>query len=185
MREQTGLELGYVEQLYTFGDRYRDPRETQGGPRGVSVAYLALVREVTVHREARWRDWYEFFPWEDWRSGRPEVIDRRDRPRPRRLGGDRRPTPPCGRSGGSGRTSSSASAASAGTASGCSSAMNYARVLDDGRRTRGDFEAATVAAVTQTAVAVDGNMPQLARAAAAAAIDSAIDDRPPPMPVPL
>ncbi|MEO6191736.1 MAG: hypothetical protein ABIS20_01900 [Thermoanaerobaculia bacterium] len=75
VREQTGLELGYVEQLYTFGDRYRDPRETQAGPRGVSVAYLALVREVTVHAEARWRDWYEFFPWEDWRSGRPEVID--------------------------------------------------------------------------------------------------------------
>jgi hypothetical protein len=75
VREQTGLDLGYVEQLYTFGDRYRDPRETQTGPRGVSVAYLALVREVTVHPEARWRDWYEFFPWEDWRSGRPEVID--------------------------------------------------------------------------------------------------------------
>jgi hypothetical protein len=74
--EQTGLELGYVEQLYTFGDRYRDPREIQGGPRGVSVAYLALVREVSVRPDARWRDWYEFFPWEDWRSGRPEVIDR-------------------------------------------------------------------------------------------------------------
>ena len=76
VHEQTGLDLGYVEQLYTFGDRYREPRETQGGPRGVSVAYLALVREVRVHPEARWRDWYEFFPWEDWRSGRPEVIDR-------------------------------------------------------------------------------------------------------------
>ena len=76
VREQTGLDLGYVEQLYTFGDRYREPGETQGGPRGVSVAYLALVREVRVHPEARWRDWYEFFPWEDWRSGRPEVIDR-------------------------------------------------------------------------------------------------------------
>ena len=76
VREQTGLELGYVEQLYTFGDRYREPRETQGGPRGVSVAYLALVREVSVRRDARWRDWYEFFPWEDWRSGRPQVIDR-------------------------------------------------------------------------------------------------------------
>jgi hypothetical protein len=74
--EQTGLELGYVEQLYTFGDRYRDPRETGGGPRGVSVAYLTLVREVSVRRDARWRDWYEFFPWEDWRSGRPEAIDR-------------------------------------------------------------------------------------------------------------
>jgi hypothetical protein len=78
VREQTGLELGYVEQLYSFGDRYRDPREARGGPRLVSVAYLALVREreVAGSAEARWRDWYEFFPWEDWRAGRPAVIDR-------------------------------------------------------------------------------------------------------------
>jgi hypothetical protein len=39
VREQTGLELGYVEQLYTFGDRNRDPSEGEGGPRVVSVAY--------------------------------------------------------------------------------------------------------------------------------------------------
>jgi hypothetical protein len=76
VREQTGLELGYVEQLYTFGDSHRDPEETRGGPRAVSVAYLALVREVSVDPEARWRGWYDFFPWEDWRAGRPEVIDR-------------------------------------------------------------------------------------------------------------
>lgn len=76
VREQTGLELGYLEQLYTFGDRYRDPQETRGGPRGVSVAYLALVREGPVGEDALWRDGYEFFPWEDWREGRPEVIER-------------------------------------------------------------------------------------------------------------
>ena len=75
VREQTGLELGYVEQLYTFGDRNRDPRESHGGPRLVSVAYLALVREVSVSGEARWRDWYQFFPWEDWREGHPAVLD--------------------------------------------------------------------------------------------------------------
>jgi hypothetical protein len=75
VREQTGLELGYVEQLYTFGDQERDLLESRGGPRIVSVAYLALVREVSVSVEARWRDWYEFFPWEDWRDGRPAVID--------------------------------------------------------------------------------------------------------------
>jgi hypothetical protein len=32
VHERTGLDLGYVEQLYTFGDRYRDPRETREGP---------------------------------------------------------------------------------------------------------------------------------------------------------
>ena len=42
VREQTGLELGYAEQLYTFGDRHRDPRERAGGPRVLSIAYLAL-----------------------------------------------------------------------------------------------------------------------------------------------
>lgn len=73
--EQTGLPLGYVEQLYTFGDRSRDPAESHGGPRLVSVAYLALVREASVKGEASWRDWYEFFPWEDWRQGRPRVLD--------------------------------------------------------------------------------------------------------------
>lgn len=75
VREQTGLELGYVEQLYTFGDRFREPQETRGGPRGVSVAYLALVHEVPVGEEAQWRDGYELLPWEDWREGRPAVIE--------------------------------------------------------------------------------------------------------------
>jgi hypothetical protein len=77
VREQTGLDVGYVEQLYTFGDRFRDPREASGAPRVVSVAYLALVREREVSGAggARWRGWYDFFPWEDWRSGRPAVID--------------------------------------------------------------------------------------------------------------
>jgi hypothetical protein len=75
VREQTGLELGYVEQLYTFADRHRDPRERGGGARMVSIAYLALVREGRVAGvgRARWRGFYEFLPWEDGRSGRPLV----------------------------------------------------------------------------------------------------------------
>jgi len=75
VHEQTALSLGYVEQLYTFGDRDRDPRVRRKGMRVVSVAYLALVREVSVGVEAHWRDWYEFFPWEDWRAGRPPLLD--------------------------------------------------------------------------------------------------------------
>jgi hypothetical protein len=76
VREQTGLELGYVEQLYTFGDRNRDPSECEGGPRVVSIAYLALVREgrLSGTAGANWREWYRFLPWEDWRAGQPEVI---------------------------------------------------------------------------------------------------------------
>jgi len=45
VREQTGVEVGYVEQLYTFGDRNRDPHESRGGPRVISIAYLTLGRE--------------------------------------------------------------------------------------------------------------------------------------------
>ena len=82
VEQQTGLTLGYVEQLYTFADRHRDPRELAGGARIVSIGYLALVHEAAPHGagDAEWRQWYEFFPWEDWREGRPPVIDETIRP---------------------------------------------------------------------------------------------------------
>lgn len=73
--EQTQLRLGHVEQLYTFGDRDRDPRRP--GTRMLSIAYLAFVRESAPSgsADARWRDWYAYFPWEDWRAGRPAMVD--------------------------------------------------------------------------------------------------------------
>lgn len=82
VEDQSGLDLRYVEQLYTFGSQYRDPRELEGGPRVVSVAYLALTRETPLAGtgEAQWRPWYCFLPWEDWRAGRPAVIDAVIRP---------------------------------------------------------------------------------------------------------
>jgi hypothetical protein len=72
--EQTGLQLGYVEQLYTFGDRGRSPL-SKSEQRAVSVAYLALVRESegTV-AEAHWLPVYDFLPWEDGRAGRAAVV---------------------------------------------------------------------------------------------------------------
>lgn len=74
---RTGLSLQYVEQLYTFGGRNRDPQELYGATRQVSVAYLALTREATPREydKASWQDWYSFLPWEDWRAGRPPLID--------------------------------------------------------------------------------------------------------------
>lgn len=77
VRTYAGVELGYVEQLYTFGDRFRDPRERDGGPRVISAAYFALMRETAPASglAARWRNVYQFLPWEDGRSGRPKMID--------------------------------------------------------------------------------------------------------------
>jgi hypothetical protein len=77
VRRSAGFELGYVEQLYTFGDRFRDTCEAGDGPRVVSAAYLALVRESRPASgvPAGWRSVYRFLPWEDWRSGRPAVVN--------------------------------------------------------------------------------------------------------------
>jgi hypothetical protein len=69
---QSRLALGYVEQLYTF-----DEGRAGEGLRRISVAYLALIEEQVIPQSgASWLDVYRFFPWEDWRERRPELIDR-------------------------------------------------------------------------------------------------------------
>jgi hypothetical protein len=74
--EQTGIDLGYVEQLYTFGDRGRHAQPGDVGPHVVSIGYLALTRPSEEKDLARggWRSWYDYFPWEDWRGGKPELL---------------------------------------------------------------------------------------------------------------
>ncbi len=73
---QAGLDLFYVEQLYSFGNQYRTPAEIAGGPRTISVAYIALTREDELPRKgSSWANWYDFLPWEDWREGRPAMLD--------------------------------------------------------------------------------------------------------------
>ncbi|MCZ4280925.1 hypothetical protein O4H49_09070 [Kiloniella laminariae] len=78
VEEQTNHEIGYVEQLYTFGNAGRDPREGAGGPRVVSVGYLALVQDTgpTAIENAIWHNWYHYFPWEDWRDGTPRILEK-------------------------------------------------------------------------------------------------------------
>ncbi|MBD8553099.1 NAD regulator [Rhizobium sp. CFBP 8762] len=71
---QTALKLGYIEQLYTFGDRGRQRLATEDGIHMVSVGYLALTRAMETTDS--WRDWYTYLPWEDWRDGRPASLDR-------------------------------------------------------------------------------------------------------------
>ena len=80
VKAQTALAVGYVEQLYTFGDRGRHARPDDAGPHMVSVGYLALTRvpkNVAALRAAGagFKPWYQFFPWEDWRDGRPAILD--------------------------------------------------------------------------------------------------------------
>ncbi len=77
VKEQTFLDLGYAEQLYTFGDRGRHLVKPEDGPRVVSVGYLALTRATGELKapETLWRDWYVYFPWEDWRADRPAIVD--------------------------------------------------------------------------------------------------------------
>jgi hypothetical protein len=72
--EHTRQAVGYVEQLYTFGD---SNRQRTGLPaRVLSIGYLALVpaAQSAGLRSAHWRDWYQYFPWEDWRSGEPAAL---------------------------------------------------------------------------------------------------------------
>ena len=80
---QTRFDLGYVEQLYTFGDKGRDapladlglPQEA-GGARVISVGYLGLTPQaVDTHApDSAWADCRRFFPYEDWREGRPAAL---------------------------------------------------------------------------------------------------------------
>jgi hypothetical protein len=80
VKRQTGIELGYVEQLYTFGDRGRHAEP--GGAHTLSVGYLALTRGATEEMMgAHWSPWYAYFPWEDWREGKPAILTEEIEPR--------------------------------------------------------------------------------------------------------
>jgi hypothetical protein len=80
---QTHHPLGYVEQLYTFADRNR---AAEGGRRIVSISYLGLTRERLSRgaRDPEWRNWYRYFPWEDWRQGPAPIVAREILPRLRK-----------------------------------------------------------------------------------------------------
>ena len=72
--DQTGHPIGYLEQLYTFADRDRTDEATG---RTISISYLGLVREQAAPGAGRpgWHGWYDYFPWEDHRQGRPKILD--------------------------------------------------------------------------------------------------------------
>lgn len=69
VEEQTGRELGYLEQLYTFADVDR----TDSG-REISVSYLGLTTQGAPGI-GDWQCWYDLFGWEDRRHGAEVVED--------------------------------------------------------------------------------------------------------------
>jgi len=77
---QTGFDPGYVEQLYTFGDKGRDAPlaavDGSAAARVISVGYLGLTAraDTSALEGASWSAFNSFFPWEDWREGRPAAL---------------------------------------------------------------------------------------------------------------
>ena len=59
------------------------------GRQAISISYLGLTREVEAAgaTQASWRDWYAYFPWEDHRSGPPDMIAEAIEPRLRDWAG--------------------------------------------------------------------------------------------------
>ncbi len=72
VERQTGLSLGYIEQLYTFADHGRISDERIQ----ISISYLALALEERAKGSSAhgWRSWYDYFPWEDHRTGEPAML---------------------------------------------------------------------------------------------------------------
>lgn len=74
VKSQTPVSPGYVEQLYTFGNRGRYVEKDE--ERVISIGYLALTHQEKTRTSETifWGDWYSYFPWEDWRQGKPKMI---------------------------------------------------------------------------------------------------------------
>lgn len=72
LREETGIEVNYLEQLYTFGAPNRDPRQ-----RVISIAYVALVKssqfqQLKASTDAENAQWFNF------RELPPLAFDHKD-----------------------------------------------------------------------------------------------------------
>jgi hypothetical protein len=67
---QTGHDLGYVEQLYTFADRGR----SGDSDRRIAISYLALTHGHPG--TGAWARWYDHLPWEDHRTTAGTALAR-------------------------------------------------------------------------------------------------------------
>lgn len=71
---QTGMELENCTQLYAISNNHDSSKS-------ISINYLAQTTIEKSNRGdlsnfgAQWKNIYSFVPWEDWRNGRPEILD--------------------------------------------------------------------------------------------------------------
>ena len=76
VKSQTDIDLNYVEQLYTYGD---SGRFSYGDPNRhiITTGYLTFIEPHLRQKQAyqQWSGIYQHFPWEDFRQGRPAMLD--------------------------------------------------------------------------------------------------------------
>ena len=70
--DETGLDLGHIEQLHAACGTKTDTAR-------VSIGYLALAHATDAMSNGgtatgHWQSWYMHFPWEDWRRGKPAIL---------------------------------------------------------------------------------------------------------------
>ena len=74
LREETGVDAAYLEQLYTFGEPRRDPRE-----RVISVAYYALMPsdalEIKAASDAEGVGWFGIDDLPELAFDHPEILN--------------------------------------------------------------------------------------------------------------
>src|SRR5579885_2176539 len=75
--EQTALSVGYIEQLYTFGDRGRHARVGDMGPHVLSVGYLALTR-IPAEKQMLAKAGAQFEPCTNFFRGKTGAADARN-----------------------------------------------------------------------------------------------------------
>ena len=85
VKEQTGFDIGYAEQLYTFGDRGREMpmAASAGSDRVISISYLALTpsRAVLDRARSHCQPGRDCVAWGERRDGGRAAIDENIAPR--------------------------------------------------------------------------------------------------------
>lgn len=83
VEQQTGVRLGGSLPLCTFGEGAPRassdlvaPSQSPAQLPVVSLSYLALLapEQAEDRPGLAWQSWYDIFPWEDWREGKPRCL---------------------------------------------------------------------------------------------------------------